>query len=65
MLSKLKSMSLGEKGILILFSILFIFNIAFFINVFAYMVVIEHIDIAIWLSLNILTLQSCMTFLQS
>lgn len=47
MLSKLKSMSLGEKGILILFSILFIFNIAFFINVFAYMVIIEHIDIAI------------------
>ena len=47
MLSKLKSMSLGEKRILILFSILFIFNIAFFINVFAYMVIIEHIDIAI------------------
>ena len=47
MLNKLKSMSLGEKGILILFLILFIFNIAFFINIFAYMVIIEHININI------------------
>ena len=47
MFSKFKKKATGDKKILILFAIMFIFNIAFYFNLFAYMVIIEHVNIKI------------------
>ena len=47
MLLNIKNKLAGDKKIIILFSILFIFNVVLFINLFAYMVVVEHVNVSV------------------
>ena len=47
MFNKFKNMPSGNKKILILFSILFIFNILLFFNLFAYMVIINDMNLSV------------------